>query len=309
MFNRGSTHPDLFPEVEKLRGNRDGNLDVLQGRRWGAVIDPSGYVPRLVRASAEVLADAVEHYTFISSISVYGDVDSPVDENTPLRRLEDETVEEINGETYGGLKVLCERTAEEVMPGRVLNVRAGLIVGPHDPTDRFTYWPVRVARGSEVLAPGNPDQPTQFIDVRDLSDWIVRMAEARKPGIFNATGYPVSIKSVLDTCKAVTDSDAHFTWVSESFLLEQQVEPFTEIPLWLPQSSIGILQASIARAIADGLTFRPLTDTVRDTLEWYQTRAGDESTDKSGAIMRAGLSPERERELLEAWKARVSAGR
>ncbi len=308
MFNRGDTNPDLFPEVEKLRGNRDGNLDALQGRRWDVVIDSSGYVPRLVRASAELLADAVENYTFISSISVYDDLNAPVDENSPLRRLEDETVEEITGEAYGGLKVLCERAAEEVMPGRVLNVRAGLIVGPHDPTDRFTYWPVRIAKGGEVLAPGNPDQPTQFIDVRDLSEWIVRMAEARKAGIYNATGYPLAIKTVLDTCKSATGSDAHFTWVSEPFLLEQQVAPFTEIPLWLPRSSIGILQASIARAIADGLSFRPLDDTVRDTLEWNRARLGDEARHKAGLNIRGGLPPEREQELLQAWKVQLSAG-
>ncbi len=305
MFNRGTSNPDLFPAVEKLRGNRDGNLSALEGRSWDVAIDPSGYVPRLVRASAELLSDAVEHYTFISSISVYDDLNAPIDENSSLHRLEDDTIEEITGETYGGLKVLCERAAEDAMPGRVFHVRAGLIVGPHDPTDRFTYWPVRVARGGEVLAPGNPDQPTQLIDVRDLAEWIVRMAEARKAGIYNATGpdYRLAMGALLDACKSVSGSDAQFTWVSEEFLLEREVVPFMEMPLWLPESSIGVMQSSINRALADGLTFRPLADTIRATLDWNSTRAGDEHQNKAGIRMRGGMSAEREQELLRAWKA------
>jgi len=309
MFNRGSSNPRLFPDVEKLRGNRDGDLDALEGRRWDVVIDPSGYVPRIVRASAELLADAVEHYTFISSISVYDDYNAPIDENSSLHRLEDETVEEVNADTYGGLKVLCEQAAEDAMPGRVFHVRAGLIVGPHDPTDRFTYWPVRIARGGEVLAPGNPDQPVQFIDVRDLAEWTLRMAEARKAGIYNATGPDdvLTMKTVLETCQSVTGSDAHFTWADEAFLLEHEVTPFTELPLWLPQSAIGIHQVNVSKAIADGLTFRPLADTVQATLDWNATREGGEIDKKVVLRVRGGMSPEREQELLAAWKARVNA--
>jgi 2'-hydroxyisoflavone reductase len=296
MFNRGNSNPDLFPEVEKLRGNRDGELDALEGRTWDVVVDPSGYVPRLVRASAELLADAVEHYTFISTISVYAEGQDAIDENSAVQTLEDETVEQVTGETYGGLKVLCERAAEKAMPGRILQVRAGLIVGPHDPTDRFTYWPLRVARGDEVLAPGKPEQRTQFIDVRDLAAWIVHMAEARKVGVYNATGVPMPMQAVLDTCKTVSGSDTQFTWVSEKFLLGNEVAPFTEMPLWLPEANSNIMATSIQRATADGLTFRPLTDTVRDTLAW--NRAGLSSE------WRAGMTGEREQELLVEWKTR-----
>ncbi len=181
LFNRGQHNPELYPEVEKLRGDRDSDLSALQGRRWDAVIDTCGYLPRAVRASAELLADAVDHYTFISSISVYADFHTPaMDESAPVGTLADETVEEVTGETYGPLKALCEQAAERALPGRVLNIRPGLIVGPHDPTDRFTYWPVRVARGGEVLAPGRPHVPVQVIDGRDLAEWTVRMVEARQ---------------------------------------------------------------------------------------------------------------------------------
>src|SRR5688572_29497367 len=169
LFHRGLTNPGLFPDLEHLRGDRDGGLAALQGRTWDAVIDPSGYVPRIVRASAELLADAVEHYTFISSISVYPSFPTPgMDESSPVGTLEDPTVEDVPAH-YGPLKALCEQAAEAAMPGRVFHVRAGLIVGPNDPSDRFTYWPVRVAKGGDVLAPGSPERPVQIIDVRDLA--------------------------------------------------------------------------------------------------------------------------------------------
>jgi 2'-hydroxyisoflavone reductase len=189
LFNRGLSGPDLFPEVETIQGDRDGDLSVLQGRRWDAAIDTCGYVPRLVRASAGLLADAVDHYAFISSISVYSDAIGPgADEGAPVEELDGPTVVEVTGETYGGLKALCERAAEEEMPGRVLNVRSGLISGPHDPTNRFTYWPRRVAAGGEVLAPDRPERRVQFIDVRDLAAWIVAMSAELRTGTYNATG-------------------------------------------------------------------------------------------------------------------------
>jgi 2'-hydroxyisoflavone reductase len=297
LFNRGQHNPELFPEVEKLRGDRDGGLDALKGRTWDVAIDTCGYLPRIVAASATLLADAVSHYTFVSSCSVYPDDAVGADENTPVVRLADPTTEEFRGEAYGGLKALCEEAAEAAMPGRVLNVRPGLIVGPHDPSDRFTYWPVRVARGGEVLAPNRPEAPVQVIDGRDLALWIVKMAEARTVGVFNATGpmYRMTLGEVLETSKAALGSDAAFTWVSDEFLKEQTVGGWIELPLWVPDGGIeGIFSTNINKAIAAGLTFRPLAETVRDTVAWNATRPADRE-------WRAGLKPEREAELLRLW--------
>lgn len=297
MFNRGQHNPELYPEVEKLRGNRDGGLDVLKGRRWDAVIDTCGYVPRVVAASAQLLADAAEHYTFVSSGSVYsGDVINPTEE-TPVLTLADETVEQVTGETYGALKSLCEKAAEAAMPGRVLNVRSGLIVGPHDPTDRFSYWPCRVARGGEVLAPGKPDARVQVIDGRDLADWIVRMAEARKAGIYNATGpnYRMTLGEVLDAAKVASQSDATFTWIPDEFLVEKQVGGWMEMPLWVPNGGAdGLFSTVIDKAVADGLTFRPIAETVADTIAWDKTRPADRE-------WRAGLKADKEATILAAW--------
>jgi 2'-hydroxyisoflavone reductase len=295
LFNRGLSEPDLFPEVETIKGDRDGDLSALRGRRWDAVIDTCGYVPRVVRASAGLLADAVDHYTFVSSISVYPDNMGPgADEGAPVEELEDPTVEEITGETYGGLKALCERAAEEEMPGRILNVRPGLISGPHDPTDRFTYWPRRVAAGGEVLAPDRPELRVQFIDVRDLAGWMVKMSAEQQTGTYNATGpaYELRMGKLLEECEAV-GGDAKIVWVSEEFLEENGVEPFTELPLWVPREYAGMLAVDCGKAIAAGLTFRPVSETIRDVLEWDSRRAE--------ADLAAGLKPERERELLSAW--------
>ena len=300
LFNRGQSNPELFPEVEQLRGNRDGNLEALQGRRWDAVIDTCGYVPRLVRASAELLAGAVDHYTFISTLSVYSDPTIVgMDESAPVGRLEDETTEEITGETYGPLKVLCEQAATEAMDGRALIVRSGLIVGPHDPTDRFTYWPYRVARGGEVLAPGQPDDPVQIIDVRDIAEWTLRATEARLAGPYNVTGpdYRLTLGDVLRTCRQVSASDADFTWVSDAFLLEHEVAAYTEMPLWVPAEYAGFDRFDVSKALRNGLAFRPLEQTVRDTLEWQATRP-------AGHEWRGGLTPEREAELLRIWHER-----
>jgi 2'-hydroxyisoflavone reductase len=304
LFNRGQRNPALFPEVEKLRGNRDGDLEALRGRRWDAVVDPSGYVPRLVRASAELLAEAVDHYTFISSLSVYADFTRPgLSEGSAVATLPpgQEATEEITGETYGALKALSERAAEAALPGRVLVVRPGLIVGPHDPSDRFTYWPVRVARGGEVLAPDNPARLVQFIDVRDLAEWILRLVVPRETGTFNATGpaQPLALGDFLEACRVVSGSDARFTWVPETLLLEHNITPYTELPLWVPASEAGFDRFDLTRALAAGLTFRPLAETIRDTLAWDATRP-------PGAERRNGLSPEREAALLEAFHAQQS---
>jgi 2'-hydroxyisoflavone reductase len=310
LFNRGQHNSELYPNVEKLRGDRDGGLDVLRGRRWDAVVDTSGYLPRLVRASAELLTDAVEHYTFISSISVYPHFRSVgLDESAPVGTLEDPTVEEITGESYGPLKALSEQAVEQALPGRTLVIRPGLIVGPYDYSDRFTYWVRRVAQGGELLAPAHPDWHTQIIDVRDLAEWTLRMVERQQTGVYNATGpdYDLTFGQLLDTCRTVSGSDARFTWVSEAFLLEKEVTPWSELPLWIPQSDpdmLGFSDVNCAKAIRAGLTFRELHMTVRDTLEWDATRSDDADTPARALQPRAGLKPEREVELLRAWHNR-----
>ncbi len=305
LFNRGQHNPDLFPRVEKLRGDRDGNLEALQGRRWDAVIDTSGYVPRVARDAAVLLRDAVAHYTFISSISVYTEDNPPgLDESGTVGTLQDETVEEITGETYGPLKALCEQAVENALPGRTLVIRPGLIVGPDDPTDRFTYWPHRVAQGGDVLAPGRPDHQVQIIDVRDLAEWTLRMVEAGGTGVYNATGpdYRLTMGAVLDACQSASGSAARFTWVDEQFLLDCGIEPWSELPLWIPEGQDTLISSvDVRKALSAGLTFRPLAETVRDTLAWDAARPADHE-------WRAGLSREREQETLAAWESRARAG-
>jgi 2'-hydroxyisoflavone reductase len=300
LFNRGQTNPGLFPGVAELHGDRDGDLQVLSGRTWDAVIDTCGYVPRVVGASAEFLAGAVPHYTFISTLSVYGDLDEAgIDESAPVTTIDDESTEEVTGETYGALKVLCEQAVAEQYPDASLIIRPGLIVGPYDPTDRFTYWPVRIDRGGEVLAPGTPDTPVQIVDVRDLAEWTIAMVEESATGVYNATGpdEKLPFAQVLETCRAVAGSDATFTWLPEAFLLAHGAEPWVEIPLWVPgEEAIGFGTVDVSRAVAKGLRFRPLAATVADTLSWaHQRPAGHE--------WRAGLAPEKEATILDAWHA------
>jgi 2'-hydroxyisoflavone reductase len=301
LFNRGKTNPGLFADVENLRGDRDGDLEALEGRSWDAVIDTSGYVPRIVGDSARLLAEAVQQYVFISSVSVYADFSTPgADESAPLGRLDDESVEEITGETYGPLKALSERAAEAEMPGRLTVIRPGLIVGPGDPTDRFTYWPVRVARGGEVLAPGDSATPVQLVDVRDLGAWIVHCVEAHVLGVYNALS-PAgawSMGDLLDACRNAAASDAKFTWVDAAFLEAQGIAAWSDLPVWLPAEGeyAGSGRTSAAKAVAAGLGFRPLRTTAADTLAWWQAeRAGDDPK------LRAGLDAARERAVLEAW--------
>lgn len=306
LFNRGQHNPELFAEVEKLRGDRDGGLSVLRGRSWDAAIDTCGYVPRVVRASAELLADAVRHYTFVSSVSVYAQTRATgIDETAPVGTLQDETVEDITGETYGPLKALCEQAAETAMPGRVLHVRPGLIVGPHDPTDRFTYWPWRVAQGGDVLAPGRPQRRVELIDGRDLATWILRMVEARRTGVYNATGpaHELTMGDLLAVCQRVAGSGATLTWVDEAFLLANGVAPWSELPLWLPEADNGVMAVDCRRASAAGLTFRPLAETVQDTLAWLRAERVPAHGDLGSVSLRAGMTLARERDLLAAWRA------
>ena len=297
LFNRGQTDPELYPDVETLRGDRDaGDLGGLRRRSWDAVLDTSARVPRWVRDAAGVLADRVEHYTFVSSISVYADTSRPgTDETAPVHTLADETVEEITTpEVYGALKVCCERAAEEAMPGRVLSVRAGLIVGPYDPSGRFTYWVYRIARGGDVLAPEPRDQPVQLVHGRDLADWMLAMAERRETGVLNATGpeRPLTMEGLLEAIRAESGSHAELTWTDERLLVQRGVEEWSDLPLWLapgthPESA-AFMAVDVSRALAAGLRFRPLAETIRDTLTGAEPTPG------------AGLDPARERELLQA---------
>ncbi len=305
LFTRGRHNPDIFPEAHMLHGHRDGDLAALEGGRWDAVIDTCGFVPRVVRQSAQLLKNAVGHYTFISTISVYPDFKvAGIDETAPVAVLEDPTVETVDGETYGGLKALCETVVQEELPGRCLIVRPGLMVGPFDPTDRFTWWPVRVARGGEMLAPVDPERRTQIIDARDLAFWLMRLVERGATGVLNATGpdRPLSIGEILEESLRITRSGASLTWVPESFLTEQDVTFWSEIPLLVPggPDMAGFADVSIARAVAEGLRFRPLAETIRDTFDWNATLPADRP-------LRAGLAPDREAAILVKWRE-ASAG-
>lgn len=311
IFNRGRHGDDSLPAlVERLRGDRHTDLGALRGRSWDAVFDTCGYLPSAVQASSSLLAGSAGHYTFISSCSVYAYL-SPgrIDEDSPVAELSESELEEAEairpersffiapeyGAKYGALKALCERAASYSMPGRVLNVRAGLVVGPRDYADRFPYWVARTARGGDVLAPGRPDRRVRVIDARDLAAWCLLMAEEGRAGTFNATGADgLTMKGMLEECRAASGSDARFRWVGEESLLEQGVRAWSELPLWIPDERNGIFDIVNDRAVALGLRFRPLAATVRETLDWLGTRPPDHA-------WVAGMSPERESELLRLW--------
>jgi 2'-hydroxyisoflavone reductase len=299
LFNRGQDNPDLYPEAEKLLGDRNQDLAALQGRSFDLVIDTSGQLPRQVQSSAGLLSTAAEHYTFVSSISVYSDFSRPVDESASVIVLEDPGAIDDSPESYGGRKALCEQIAAEAMPGRTLVVRPGLIVGPYDPTDRFTYWPHRFAEGGEVLAPKPRDGAVQFIDARDLAVWMLDMAERGQTGTFNATGPAdrLAMSALLTACRSGASVDSAITWVDEEFLSEQEVSPWSDLPLWISSSDPSFahfLAANCHKAITAGLQFRPLAETIRDTLAWAATRPSDYQ-------WKAGIAREREQSLLAAW--------
>ena len=309
-FNRDKTHPGELPnEVEQLIGDRNGHLDGLKNRQWDVIIDNPTTLPAWVRDAAQILKGNVKRYVFISTISVYSEVKTGPNEDAPTEKYEGadpykETFEAMKAggyKTYGPLKALSEREAERWFPGKTLIIRPGLIVGPRDETDRFTYWPVRIDRGGEVLAPGSPDDPVQFIDARDLAEWTIRMVENGDTGIYNATGpaKALGIGGMLDGTKAALKSEAEFTWASEEFLTQQKVQPWSDMPVWTGKES-GLARAKIDRALSKGLTFRPLADTARDTLAWFKSQPRDRQ-----AKLRAGVTPEREAEVLAAWKKYV----
>jgi len=305
-FNRGKTHPGESPsEVEQLIGDRNGQLDALKGRKWDVAIDKPTTLPAWVRGAAEILKGNVERYVFTSTISVYADTSKGVDETAPLAKYEGadpykETLEAMKAsgyKTYGPLKALSEKEAEKWFPGKTLIIRPGLIVGPRDETDRFTYWPVRIDRGGEVLAPGTPSDPVQFIDARDLAEWTIRMAENRETGIYNATGpaEPLGIGEMLNGIKGALNSNTKFTWIAADFLKQQKIEAWSDMPVWAGDE-LGLARTNISHALAKGLTFHPLTETARDTLAWFKSQPKDRKSK-----MRAGITPEREAEVLTAW--------
>jgi 2'-hydroxyisoflavone reductase len=306
LFNRGKTNPGLFPDIEQLHGDRDGKLEALQGRSWDAVVDTSGYVPRIVKMSAGLLAPNVKQYVFISTISVYAGFEKPnADESAALATMPDPTSEDVP-QFYGALKALCERAAETAMPGRVTSIRPGLIVGPRDPTGRFTYWPVRVAKGGEILAPGSGADPVQLIDVRDLAEWVVAVMEKNVVGTYNALG-PIERLEMAGLIKGVGEGvgvpDPKLVWVPAEFLDQQKVAPWQDMPVWIPASGemAGAGTTSNARAVARGLRFRPIADTAKATLDWVN---GLDPETRTKVTARAGLKPEREAEVLAAWRDR-----
>jgi len=300
LFNRGQTNPNLFPNVETIIGDREHDINKLSDRKWDAVIDTCGYVPRILRESAIGLERSVGRYVFISSISAFASFSKiGINESDPTATMEDESIEEITSETYGPLKVLCEKTVMDFFGDRGLVVRPGLIVGPNDPTDRFTYWPVRIAKGGDVLAPEKPEVPIQIIAVRDLSEFTIKLIEDYASGIYNATGpnYELELGAMLETCKQVSGSNVNIQWGTVEFLEQNKVEAWSDMPVWVPdnEENQGFSRIDVSKAIKAGLMFRPLEETVRDTLAWAGTRSTDHE-------LRAGLKEEREKELLSLLK-------
>ncbi len=309
VFNRGKSHPGELPDgVEQLIGDRNGQLDALKDRTWDVAIDNPTSVPVWVRDAAQVLQGNVERYVFISTISVYADNSKPNDETGALAKYEGEDAMKETRDTliasqfklYGPLKALCEAEAEKWFPEKTLIVRPGLIVGPGDQTDRFTYWPVRIDRGGEVMAPGAPADPVQFIDARDLAEWTIRMVENGESGIYNATGpaEELGVGGMLDGIKTALKSKAIFAWADAEFLEAQKVAPWSDMPVWVPPRGEdgGLSRTSIKKALAACLTFRPFDTTARDTLAWFKTLPPERQ-----AELKAGLKPEREKEVLAEW--------
>ena len=301
VFNRGKTNPGLFEGVEERHGDRkEGDYASLSEGSWDAVIDVNAYYPRAVREAVAAVKGRADHYTFISTCSVYaGPGEGPVDESHPLAVVSDPTTEEVDNETYGGLKVLCEQEAAAAFPGRCTVVRPGIVAGPHDPTDRFTYWVRRAARGGAVLAPNRRDQPVQVVHARDQADFIVAATAAGLDGAYNTVGPSVSLASLIEACASAagTSGSLEVAWVDEPFLQEREVH----VPLYIPSGMgiDGLFRCSSAKAEAAGFRNRPLVETAADTLAWDRTR--DQS-----APMPGGPTPEQEAEVIAAWRAASS---
>ena len=295
IFHRGKSNPNLFKDVENIIGDRDGNLSGLKGRIWDAVIDVSGYVPRLVKMSADLLSGNTGQYVFISSVSVYADLTKRNDESSALAEIKDVKTEIVNKQSYGALKALCEKEVKNIFPDNSLIIRPGLIVGPFDHTDRFTYWPHRVSKGGNIICPVSPNGPMQFIDARDLSEWIISLIERKNSSVFNAVGPKLKLTfgNFLDECKNVTGNSPEFIWASHEYLKENQVVEYVELPFWGSVNN-GLFDTDIRKAVTEGIKFRPLSVTISDTLKWNLSLPADRK-------WHAGLSPEREILLLNKW--------
>ena len=300
-FNRGKHSPQGVPDVETLIGDRKGQLDALRGHKWDVVIDDTGQIPKFVKMSAELLAPNVGYCLYISSISAYASFAKPNDENSPTGKLANPDNEEITDETYGPMKALCEQYSADAFMGRASIVRPGYIVGPLDNSDRFTYWPVRASKGGEMLAPGTPHDPIQVVDVRDLAAWMMKLAQARTTGYFNAVSPPraFSIGDLIDASQRATPKAGTLgTWVPETFLAKRWKPEELDLPPWSPMSgeTAGASLTSTARAQKAGLKTRPMQETVRDTLDWFHSLPAERQ-----AKLRAGLDSQKEADTLRAW--------
>jgi len=315
LFNRNKTRPDMFKgKVDQLIGDLGADASALKGKKFDVVLDNPTTFPFWVRNAAQYLEGNVGHYIFISTLSVYPDNSKPgadeSDGTTPMPEGVDPytIVREHAGQYYGALKTFSEQEVAKHYAKAFTIVRSGLIVGPLDRSDRFTYWPARIDRGGEVLAPGTPNDPSQIIDSRDLAEFMIRLAEGKVLGTYNAMGpaKPTTMAEVLYGIKAVTTAGASFTWVPNDFLTAQGVRGWRHMPIWLPPEgrTAGFLSRSNAKAVAAGLTFRPLAVTAKDTLDWHKTRPeAEQKATLEGAI--AGIPPAKEAEVLAAWKAKA----
>jgi len=297
LFNRGKSEPWRPIDAPTLQGDRrDGDLSALAGDvHWDVVIDMCGFIPREIGRVFDVLGDRFNHYLFVSSLAVYADFShAGMAEDAPLAVLDDPTLEEVTPASYGPLKVACEELILRRHAARSAILRAGLIVGPGDHTDRFTYWPARVDRCGTVLAPGTPDDPLQVIDARDLARWMIHLAETQTSGVFNAVASPSTMGALIDACLEFGASDPTIEWVDADTLERLNLQPWADLPAWVPARGeyAGFAQRSNQRALAVGLKTTSLQDTVRDTLAWWR------SLDAERRVLRAGLSPERERAVL-----------
>lgn len=304
LFNRGKTNPTLFPDLEKLTGDRRaGDLKSLEGREWDVVVDVFASHPKWVKATADLLAKTCKTYVFVSTISVFNDNSTPGTKEDGSTFPEDaslDSADQITNETYGPMKVRCEAIVRERFPRTATIVRPGLIVGPTDPTDRFTYWPARIDRGGEVLAPGDGSDAVQFIDVRDLGAFVAALINDGHTGTYNATGPGGNwtMREFLSACKGATPSIVDLIWADTDFLLEQGAQPFMEIPLWAPGAEMaGFMKIDCSKAISHGLTFRPVAQTAKDTMDWVKTRPDNYR-------WQAGLDANKEKRILAAWKNR-----
>ncbi|MFQ5607499.1 MAG: NAD-dependent epimerase/dehydratase family protein [Candidatus Zixiibacteriota bacterium] len=307
LFNRGKSNPGLFPDIEEIHGDRETDLEKLAGRKWDVAIDTCGYVPRIVRKSTDLLADKVERYLFISTLSVYADFSRPATkEDFPLAQLKNETTEEVSAKTYGGLKALCESAVLDTFAERALIVRPGYIVGPHDPTDRFTYWMWRVSQGGTMLAPEPRNMAIRFVDVRDLAEFFTQAIERISRGVYNVSGpsHDLTLENLLNLARKLTGVQTRVVWVNAKFMADSDVKFGSDFPLCSPdkEKHRGFGSVDYSKALALGLRFRPLEDTIRDTLTWATSR-GDHYA------LKAGLSPDREKEALDKWldRERVSS--